>query len=506
MDEPRSNNSNNAKTAKTRNNWSVFVIAFSWFLSLLVNLGMAAAMYYAMTQPVDLRKITPQKLLEVEIVEPKPKAVPLPTAKPKAPKPEAQPPSKALPVPTPEMFSNPLAKAPEPGQPKASPKISPKAQGVKKLISEKKEGKGAESYGSTKGTREAELKAFAESGGIVNVESDGYKHGAEMRFGHAVGFYSYPTEDFVGHYKDPKSGRVVAVIDARETPYGKLLLYDSQSGLFRPLTKFGKYIYTYGPSFYEDKPVEGSVVFLADGDHISRIIWQPKEPPAVFPVKIRFSEENISFESQGQEHAGTIIIPPGEKVFPAVVWLHGNGCEAPEMAKGFARLLALHNVATMIFSPKGCADGTRPGAGALAEIALDAVRFLKGRDDIDAKKVGIWSSGAAIEAGMLAAAQRRGPSFLICSDDSEEAFSPDAPSSKAFGKVRAPALWILSGPDPRAFWGAYASAVKRAGDDFSVKLLQTEMPKEKGKDKTVGVLENFSHGYSKAAIPWIFKQ
>lgn len=493
---------------KRSDSWSVFVLGFSWLLSLLVNLGMAAAMYSAMTQPVELRKIPTQKLLEVEIVPPKPKAAPLPVATPTEPKPKAQPPSKALPVPTPEMFSNPLAKAPKPGQPKPpSPKISPKAKGVKKLISEKKQGKGAKSYGSTKGSREAELKAFAKSGGIVNVESDSYKHGAEMRFGHAVGFYTYPTEDFVGHYKDPKTGRVVCVIDARETPYGKLLLYDSQSGLFRPLTKFGKYIYTYGPSFHEDKPVEGSVVFLADGDRISRIIWQPKDPPAIFPVKVRFSEEKVSFESRGKEHSGTLIIPPGEKRFPAVVWLHGNGCEAPEVAKGFARLLALHNVATMIFTPKGCENNIRPNAEELAELALGAVRFLKKRDDIDNGSVGIWSSGKAIEAGVMAASKRNGPAFLVCSDDSSEAAASTAPSSRALGKVRTPALWILSGTDPRSFWGSYAAAIKRANDDFKVKLLQAEpRKKQKDDDKTVGALENFSHGYAKTAIPWIFKQ
>ncbi|NDY56597.1 hypothetical protein G3N56_07555 [Desulfovibrio sulfodismutans] len=106
--------------------------------------------------------------------------------------------------------------------------------------------------------------------------------------------YDFTLDEFCGHYEiSNEPGRFVDVTRHPGDP-GALVLHDSATGMVRTLQRFSKFIFTYGPGFYENEPVEGSVTFLArkdferiaDVDERSRLLWQADAPPARIAVRL----------------------------------------------------------------------------------------------------------------------------------------------------------------------------------------------------------------------------
>lgn len=106
--------------------------------------------------------------------------------------------------------------------------------------------------------------------------------------------YDFTLDEFCGHYEvSGEPGRFVDVTRHPGDP-DALILRDSATGMVRVLRRFSKFIFTYGPGFYADEPVEGSVTFLArkdferipDVDERSRILWQADTPPARVAVRL----------------------------------------------------------------------------------------------------------------------------------------------------------------------------------------------------------------------------
>lgn len=104
----------------------------------------------------------------------------------------------------------------------------------------------------------------------------------------ALAAYSFNEDYFYGDY-ETSTGRKVEIIDARKE-CGRLILHDEKTGLRRKLKHagMGDFIYTYGPSYDEDYPVKGTIVFLPGGGHwIQRFMWLPPEGPSIYPDKKR---------------------------------------------------------------------------------------------------------------------------------------------------------------------------------------------------------------------------
>jgi hypothetical protein len=106
--------------------------------------------------------------------------------------------------------------------------------------------------------------------------------------------YDFTLDEFCGHYEvNGEPGRFVDVVRHAAVPEA-LVLRDSATGMVRVLRRFSTFIFTYGPSFSQDEPVEGSVTFLArkdfeqiaDVDERSRLLWQGDHPPARVAVRL----------------------------------------------------------------------------------------------------------------------------------------------------------------------------------------------------------------------------
>ncbi|MGE4504060.1 MAG: hypothetical protein AB7D51_01835 [Desulfovibrionaceae bacterium] len=135
--------------------------------------------------------------------------------------------------------------------------------------------------------------AFAESGGLVGDQTH-WTEGPKVRFGHEViaRYFSYYRSGFVGHYQTD-DGLDVYVLDGTNDPrFGKLLLHVPAMNFLRGLTQRGsRYIYTYADEPLAEAPVEGSIMFMGDGDEIYRLMWIPKHGKALYPTRLMYFPE-----------------------------------------------------------------------------------------------------------------------------------------------------------------------------------------------------------------------
>jgi dienelactone hydrolase len=359
-----------------------------------------------------------------------------------------------------------------------------------------------------------ELEEFAQSGGYVHPEAPDYlRHGAESRFGHVLGYYTYTIEQYVGQYTYDDGQSSVTIIDARDTPYKCLLFYDSKTGIFRNLKQFGRYIYSYGPAFGEDEPVVGTIIFLANGDDISRVIWMHGgRQAAQFPNKIFFSERAVTFSRGFTDLSGTLILPPGEGPFPAVVWLAGSQCRPRKLSEGVARQLVAQNVAVLLFDPRGCgtSEGKSGGDADLAEDALAAVAFLRRQERIDPKRVGIFGRDEGVSAALDACrAGRKAPNFLVQAVVAQDAAPrPAVLSESALRALSIPSLWLFSGPDPRRIWSEDLALLESAPPYGLARVLllpEEDTPPEDAPAwaRDAVRLERMTSGFARFAGPWI---
>ncbi|WP_129586506.1 alpha/beta hydrolase family protein [Pseudodesulfovibrio hydrargyri] len=283
----------------------------------------------------------------------------------------------------------------------------------------------------------------------IYVRKDATVHrGAEARFGRALmgDYFSYSAKEFSGQFRT-KDDRIISIIDARNTKYGRFLIYDSKNKTLRRLKQaFGKYVYTIGPSVYADEPVTGSVTFLAKDDRIERFILMTDDDRiAHYPVKVHVREEEVAFDGPAGRIEARLSRPPYDEGHAGAVIVHGPDCADPGMVQAFARTLSMHGLAALTFTPRGC-GGESPspaGTGELAEDTLSAFDFLAAHPSIDADKTGIWGSGPGVPAA-IRAARRTAPRFLICM--LTDGLDPgDLPNRAVLAGLDMPVFWLVTG-------------------------------------------------------------
>jgi hypothetical protein len=419
--------------------------ALSWTLSILIHVAVAAGLLYSVSlPPPSLEEILEVNLTEVR--EPQP-VIPMPAPPPPpAPKAEAEradelPAAAPLPMDKTVVLDDAPPMPEAPPEPEAAPEPVPEADVVE--ISPNK-------------TLPPEPEPVAEEelaeDGLpkkIYVRRDGTVHrGAEARFGRALmgDYFSYSSREFSGQFRT-KDDRVISIIDARNTKYGRFLIYDSKNKTLRRLKQaFGKYVYTIGPSVYADEPVTGSVTFLAKDDRIERFILVTDDDRiAHYPVKVHVREDEIAFDGPAGRIEGRLARPPYDEGHAGVVVVHGPKCADPGMVQAFTRTLSMHGLAALTFIPRGCgADTPSPaGTGELADDAAAAFRYLAAHPSIGADKAGIWGSGAGVPAAVRAAGQAA-PRFLVCM--LTDGLDPAAmPGRSALAALDLPVFWLVTG-------------------------------------------------------------
>jgi hypothetical protein len=125
----------------------------------------------------------------------------------------------------------------------------------------------------------------------------------------------------------------------------------------------------------------------------------------------------VSFPGASRTVAGTLLVPADEGRHPAVVLVHGSGPGPRAALRPMAEEFARRGLAALVYDKRdvGAAAGSpeRVEPDDLVGDALAALRFLKGRDEVDARRVGVWgvSQGGGVAAE--AAGREPGVAFVI---------------------------------------------------------------------------------------------
>jgi dienelactone hydrolase len=247
-----------------------------------------------------------------------------------------------------------------------------------------------------------------------------------------------------------------------------LLFAFEESGILRGLYPVGRDRFFAGPGAAFPIAMESRVEFQRDGSGgIVSLTWQKHDtPPRVARKSFVERQEDIRFPSGEIELSGTLYLPGGEGRRLAVILVHGSGPQNRNDVLPFARFLVRRGIAVLGYDKRGVNEsGGNWSTSSREDLAGDVVaafEYLKTRDDIDARQIGLlgWTEAATVMP--LAAARASDIAFLI----SVSGTGADDVLPITIERLRLPTLAIWGELDDRAsaakskrFWDeAFTSA------------------------------------------------
>jgi uncharacterized protein len=103
--------------------------------------------------------------------------------------------------------------------------------------------------------------------------------------------------------------------------------------------------------------------------------------------------QHVTFRNGDVVLAGTVLMPRGRPPFPGIVLVHGDGPETRDGYRFLAEEFADRGIAALIYDKRGVGESGGRFPARFDELAGDAaaaVRYLRGRGDIDDERVGLW--------------------------------------------------------------------------------------------------------------------
>jgi dienelactone hydrolase len=138
----------------------------------------------------------------------------------------------------------------------------------------------------------------------------------------------------------------------------------------------------------------------------------------VSQVQLPYSATDVVFKNGNVFLSGTLYIPRGGGLHPAIVMLQGSGPETRWGANRFwADYFGRRGVAALIYDKRGSGKSTGnwqiADFNSLAGDALAAVDFLQRQAGIDPKKIGIHGHSQGASIAPLIASQSKGVAFVL---------------------------------------------------------------------------------------------
>ena len=146
--------------------------------------------------------------------------------------------------------------------------------------------------------------------------------------------------------------------------------------------------------------------------------------PAAPPEPAPYREEDVTFNSDSVTIAGTLTVPPSKGRHPAAILITGSGShDRNAEVFGFRTFFALadyltrHGLAVLRCDDRGVGGSTGSKSNSTsAEHARDmlaAVRFLRGRPDINPLQIGLVGHSEGGLIAPIAAAQSKDVAFIV---------------------------------------------------------------------------------------------
>ena len=223
-------------------------------------------------------------------------------------------------------------------------------------------------------------------------------------------------EKFFGFY-EVSPGKYIYIQPMSEQD-GKLI-YATDDGQERVLFSSSLNVFSAGPGLLIPEPEETKLTFSQDSNRgITRVTLQQHGVPDRVAKKVHlFNQEVVHFRNGDVTLTGVLLTPLSKGPHPAIVLVAGAG-PAERFDMFFpAHFAVLHGVALLSYDKRGVRDSTgdwrKSGFEDLAGDAIAGVQFLKGRKDIDARRIGIMGSSQGGWIGPLAASKSADIGFVI---------------------------------------------------------------------------------------------
>jgi alpha-beta hydrolase superfamily lysophospholipase len=160
----------------------------------------------------------------------------------------------------------------------------------------------------------------------------------------------------------------------------------------------------------------------ASGDSISGTFQFGFSASVPFVLKrieakpLPYTQEEVRYKNGNVSLAATLLIPSTKAPHAAIVFHHGAYQDTRDVWRFYADHLVRRGIACLIYDNRGAGDSTgypRASFDDLAGDALAGVQLLKGRKDIDPKRIGLWAKSQGGWISPLAAARSKDVAFII---------------------------------------------------------------------------------------------
>jgi pimeloyl-ACP methyl ester carboxylesterase len=192
-----------------------------------------------------------------------------------------------------------------------------------------------------------------------------------------------------------------------------------ESGETRTLYVMGDDKFFVGSGVAYPVPLEARIAFHRNAQGaVTSLSWQSLGKVARVAERVTpYSQQDITFRNGEVLLAGTLMLPNRVGKHPAMVLVHGSGPEDRNALLPFVRFVIRHGIALLAYDKRGVGDSTGDWRNSsfndLAGDAIAAMEFLKLRNDIDPKQIGVFGVSQGGWIGPLIASRWKDTAFLI---------------------------------------------------------------------------------------------
>lgn len=203
------------------------------------------------------------------------------------------------------------------------------------------------------------------------------------------------------------------------------LTWFDESGEIRALIPAAVDQFNVGPAAGVPEPAEGRVTFSrGPKGEITGFVRRPigdGGAAAAGPLEAKrvrlWNETDLVFRNGDVTLAGTLMVPTGAGRHPAIVLVHGSGPLDRRAILPFTNFLVRHGVALFGYDKRGVGgssgDWHEASFDDLAADVLAALELLRGRDDIDPDRIGLFGVSQGGWIGPLAASRSPHVAFVV---------------------------------------------------------------------------------------------
>jgi dienelactone hydrolase len=210
---------------------------------------------------------------------------------------------------------------------------------------------------------------------------------------------------------------IQTLITQKGEPGSPLHCIDLKSGRLRLLFPLSETTFFAGPALLITSPVELKVTFIKSkqGEVIGLTWHETGSSEKSAPKFHNFKEEEVTFSNGDVTLAGTLTVPTTKAPHPAVIII-GHGPR--EIYLPLSRFFVSYGIAVLRYDKRGEGDSTGPRVeqvafSAQAADALAAVEFLKSRNDVQPRQIGLWGLSQGGYIAPIAASRSKDVAFII---------------------------------------------------------------------------------------------